>query len=322
MRTRILLPLIVIGAALIFVTCTKQVDYERQPENRILEYKITNLSDTVLYGVIDNIENTITVYVPFYYGMAVIDPEIMLDNGAVLEGEVLPVSVTDSTTIYTVRSSEGIARVYKLIIVQKNSVPLQLSWLVNNVFPESNFAIMGDFMGGSTETLRLYMISRANGDTVLPDQNRPITIRLNTTTPDYPYAYILTAYLPVSIDSGYYDVQMQYLGRLETVEEPLHVSYQVPAIAPVWSPVTVSPGGEISFNASTGRQLIDPLSVQVTIDGNVFDMQILSHSTRKTLYVKLPENVPAGDHGTVPFRFQFGAWNPITFNMPIIISAE
>src|SRR6186713_2843848 len=91
------------GSVLMLCSCKKTIGLEPLPKNRMTSYKVTNLADTVIYGAIDNIENTITVYVPFYYGMSVIDPTITLDAGAKLSEEAEPVSVTDTTQTYTVK---------------------------------------------------------------------------------------------------------------------------------------------------------------------------------------------------------------------------
>ncbi len=59
-----------------FFACTKTTGPDPLPQNRILSFKVVNLTDTVIYGAIDDIDNTITVYIPFYYGLTVIDPRI------------------------------------------------------------------------------------------------------------------------------------------------------------------------------------------------------------------------------------------------------
>jgi hypothetical protein len=304
------------------IACTKTEAYEPEPNNRILEFKITNLSDTVLFGAIDNIDNTITVYIPFYYGMSVIDPEIKLENGAVLKGEILPVSVKDTTHTYTVISSEGLSRTYKLVMLQKSDMAMNLFISTTNIYPESLLTIMGDFMSTSTETLEMFFVNKVTKDTSYIDLNKPVSIELNTTIRDLPHSYLLRTYLRVEMDSGQYDIHLTHLGRTEVVKDPLRIQYRPPTIASVWSPITVKPGGEIGFNPGSGRLLIDPRSVQMTLNGNTYDLTILPKSNRKMIYVQLPADVPAGNYTNVPFVFKFGEWNPVNANFSIIISAE
>jgi hypothetical protein len=45
-------------------TKTEIVEYEKEPQNKILEYKIINSQQT-LYGTIDHDSNTIKVYIPY-----------------------------------------------------------------------------------------------------------------------------------------------------------------------------------------------------------------------------------------------------------------
>lgn len=286
-------------------------------------YKVTNLADTVIYGAIDNIENTITVYVPFYYGMSVIDPTITLDAGATLTEEAEPVSVTDTTQTYTVKGRDGSTRIYKLKIVQNSTFPLNLIWAYTlginpELTPNAQFNILGDFGGTSIATLSVAIISRATGDTLIPDSNQPLSIQL-TTASGFPQTYMLSGYLPLNTDSGYYDIAIGYLGQRQVMNKPLHVHYNVPGLAPIWEVITVAQGGEISFNAS--NLFINPVSVETTLNGVTYSLTIQSTTTRKILKVKLPNNFPAGNWGTLPFVFRFGNWDPITFNVPLTVTA-
>jgi hypothetical protein len=81
---------------LLLTRCTKTEELALLPADKILEYKVTNLpNDEVIYGAIDNEANTITVYVPYYYGLLVIDPSITLSNGASIAEEILPVKTDE-----------------------------------------------------------------------------------------------------------------------------------------------------------------------------------------------------------------------------------
>jgi hypothetical protein len=313
--------ILLVCSMLMLAACTKEVDFDPPAKNRMTEYKVTNLADTVIYGAIDNIENTITVYVPFYYGMAVIDPAITLEAGAKLSEEPEPVSVTDTTQTYTVKGSDGSSRTYQLRIVQNSTFPLNLIWAPTlganpQVTPGAQFVMLGDFGGTSIAALSVSIISRMSGDTLVPDPNQPLSIQL-TTASGFPQTYLLGAYLPVSIDSGYYDIHVSYLGQQHVMEQPLHVYYNVPGVAPVWDVITVKQGAELSFNAS--NLFINPVSVTTALNGVTYALTIQSTSTRKILVVKLPNDFPVGEWGTLPFVFRFGKWDPVTVNVPLTV---
>lgn len=107
-------------------TKTEYTDYEEKQLNRILEYRVTN-SQQELFGAIDNKNNTITVYIPYYSGIEYLNAEIKLDEGATLldstgkeinlDGGLDPVKVNaDSVTVdYTVVPATGEKRTYTLI---------------------------------------------------------------------------------------------------------------------------------------------------------------------------------------------------------------
>jgi hypothetical protein len=323
MNRSIILSLAAFGLFL-FSACTKEVDYEPQPQNRITAYKVTNLPDTAIYGAVDNIENTITVYIPFYLAMTVIDPVITLDEGAALSAAAEPVAVTDTTQTYTVKGKDGSTRTYRLLIVQKSAFPLNLVWssvhgIAPQVLPEGSFSLIGDFGGTSTATLSIAIISRTSGDTLRPNPGQLPSIQLPV-SPDLPKAYTLTAYLPVDADSGYYDVEVDYLGQRQMLRQPLHVYYVPPAVAPVWSAITVTQGGDLSFNASSGTLFIDPRSVAATINGITYQLQVQTSTTRKRLFVRLPDNFPTGSYDAALFTFHFGNWPPISAEVPLIVT--
>ncbi|WP_286754682.1 MULTISPECIES: hypothetical protein [Sphingobacterium] len=104
---------------LLLTRCTKTEELALLPADKIIEYKVTNLpNDEVIYGAIDNEKNVITVYLPYYYGLLVIDPTIKVANGASLTEEILPVKTDEKNQTYTVKSATGTTRTYSLKITK------------------------------------------------------------------------------------------------------------------------------------------------------------------------------------------------------------
>ena len=156
------------AVAMTLFACTKTTSPNPLPKNRILSFKVTNLTDTLIYGAIDDIDNTITVYVPFYYGLTLIDPEIELSEGATLAEEALPVNIGETAT-YNVTGADGSKRAYKLSIVLQSTPPLNALWAVSNltIYPRSNMpSVKGNFWARNKALLRLVLRNQANDKTI------------------------------------------------------------------------------------------------------------------------------------------------------------
>lgn len=88
--------------------------------NRILEYEVTNTQDQFYCAINDSLR-TITVYLPYYFSVTVIEPGITLPAGTTISpasGDLI--NVFDTSTTYTVTAKDGSTAVYKLnIIIQQ-----------------------------------------------------------------------------------------------------------------------------------------------------------------------------------------------------------
>ncbi|WP_295124489.1 hypothetical protein [uncultured Chitinophaga sp.] len=71
-------------AACIFSACTKTdvVEPPAPSTSRMLEYKIVNLSGDPIYGVINDAEKSVKVYLPYHLFMNILQPEIKVSEGA------------------------------------------------------------------------------------------------------------------------------------------------------------------------------------------------------------------------------------------------
>ncbi len=320
--------------------CTKTESFEVIPANRMTEYKVINLQDTVIYGAIDNENNIITVYVPFYLGMAVIQPEITVETGAMLETEILPVELNNTTQTYTVRGADGSSRTYQLHIIQQNTSSLSLIWSVERPTAAPGNQLMqtgpddaplfgslyGDFQSTNTATLSLALVSRSTGDTILPSLSAAVIIPNPSPflplIADYQLAGIT---IPDDIDSGYYDVEVGFLGHKEIAPAPLHVQYHSPQFAPLWSAKVATAGGEISFLSHTSPiqyLFIEPKAAKAVLDGRTYEFTIQSSSTKRNLVLKVPDDFPIGNHSAVPFSFQFGEWPTVELNVDLRINSQ
>jgi len=316
MKTKYLYLLALLLAGL--AACKKTINYTPLAKNHITQYQVVNLQDTVIYGSIDNIQNTITVYVPYYYAMTVIQPKITVDAGATLTTQILPVSVTDTTQTYTVKGTDGSSRTYRLVISQQNPPGLSLQWNVTppTAVPGGPIAFYGNFLSTSTATLKVTLQSTTSATIVTPDlTNASITANPNLGT------YIMVVNIPNTLDSGYYKVNIGFLGNQVTMAQPVHVYYPTPSIAPTWDTQTVAAGDSLAFIPNGTGLFYNLESVTATIQGQSYNIPIKSSSRVKTV-LTIPDNLPVGSWGSVPFVFQFDGFKPVTTTVPLIVKAK
>ncbi|MEO3407249.1 hypothetical protein AAFN85_25250 [Mucilaginibacter sp. CAU 1740] len=303
-----------------FAACKKTINYDPLAQNRITEYKVVNVQDTVIYGSIDNIQNTITVYVPYYYGMTVIQPSIKVDAGASLSAQALPVEVSDVSQTYTVKGADGSTRTYKLIITQQNPPSLSLEWRDAdpvNVPGGEITVITGNFQSTNTSTLKITLQGTTSNQTINPDMSTAFVV----TTVEGKGGYIMSVKTPTSIDSGLYNVKVSFLGNNVTMDKPVHVYYPTPSIAPTWNTQTVAAGDTLAFIPNGTGLFYDLKTVTAKIQGQNYNIPIKS-TNRLGAVITFPDGLPIGSWGSVPFVFQFGNFNPVTTTVPLIVKAK
>jgi hypothetical protein len=261
--------------------CTKKeiVPLEELPNNRILTYKVVNGTETYL-GAIDNVGNTITVYVPYSSGIEYLVPVITLEEGASLldsagnkinlDGGVQPVSVAATGYTYSVSATDRSIRKYTLITKvqpygKKLVVGYTLNWetrIIDTVtsmehVPGGKFYLYGNFESTSTN-IRLTATNRTTGK-VSTDIFKVSDI---TTSSDGYYSGLVD--IAISADTGIYDIHMQQQGRTATLA-PVHIFYKKPSFGILSSRVaTLSPGDTLTLKViSTGNTSIGYCGINV-----------------------------------------------------------
>ncbi|RAV28320.1 hypothetical protein [Sinomicrobium soli] len=312
--------LIIISVLLLF-SCEDTVEPEPLPKDIIEEYKVSNIPDNIVYGTIDNIENTITVYLPYYYSLDVIDPEITLAEGATLEEEILPVSVNDTTQIYTVNGDDGNIRTYRLDIVQQNPSSLTVDY--NSLsdtatefasYPNATTTLKGNLFSVSTATLEVTLIDSINEKEIPADLSSTM---ITAGAEEYTFPIII----PAEADSGYYDIRVKFLGNTCILPKPIHLKYRSPQA--VTGSSTVIQGGNYTINAKSGYVFLEATSVTVNLaSGDNINLPIVSES-RKQIIVKIPDDFPLGATGTRPWTFEYSGWtDAIIQNFGLTVQAK
>ena len=295
-----------VAALMILIACKKTQEADPLPQNRILAFKVTNLTDTVIYGAVDHTDNTITVYMPFYYGLTLIDPKIELSPGARLSEEILPVKIEDVKS-YTVVAPDGSRRTYQLSIVLQNTPALQVTWGSANLlsYPRANLPIVkGNFWARNRALLRLTMKHQQSGKVITLDAGQG-NMQINSAD-EYSFGGVA---IPADADTGYYQLQVGFMNHQVNIDKPLHIVHRQPGVS-VLSKV-VKPGGTISFNSTVNSVLLDLRSAAVTIGGIKYDLPVETYS-RTAMVLKVPSVLPVGNYPFLQFDFEFNGWQTVT----------
>jgi len=304
-------------------SCTKTEDYDPLPEDKILEYKVINLPDgDVIYGAVDNQQNTITVYVPLYLGLLVIDPVIEVSPGATLQEGVDPVNVDTKDKTYTVKAANGSSRTYKLQISTQSPNALKVRWRdspgkIQKSGPRGSLPrIIGNFGQRNPNLIRVELIAKA-------DQKRYV---MNTSEAgvhidgwEYfiSFSSIGSSSIPVEILAGEYNVEVSSFGHTVVLEDPLLIEYK--------QPVPYIPYSELKFDRKSDWEIIPmsyflgPKKVTATVAEKEYELKI-KEWTRRKLIVNFPADFPKGELGYVPVKFDFEGWASITKYANLIIT--
>ncbi|SJN22788.1 hypothetical protein FM107_03535 [Sphingobacterium sp. JB170] len=263
------------------------------PQNKIVEYKVTNIADEAfIYGSIDNDANTITVYIPYYLSIDVIDPEITVADGAEVEGEILPVSVKETGQTYTVTGSDGTKRTYTLEIVVQGPPSLSVEFLrttdIANGYPNATITVYGDFYSYSAETLTAKLTNQETGEVFEPDVTN---VEIKNAYNYLGYSFRLP--IPAEATAGNYDVEIGFLGNTAKTEKPLTVRYRAPQLTT--GLIRVKRGEDYVFNSQNNYVFLGLTKLTVEIGGVAYDLPIQS-SDRTTATVKIPEDLPLGEN--------------------------
>lgn len=246
---------------------TELIPYEKEANNTILEYRVTNTLDT-LFGAIDNIKNTITLYVPYYMGIDHIVPDIKIDKEAKLldatgsminlDGGVEPVPVDTTGYAYTVMGSNNSKRVYTLILqIAPHPDTLRAGYQVGGSGVDyttsiqravySRIPIYGNF-GSTSAGAKFTLTNRATGKSYID------LLKVYQVTPGAAY-YMMEVDVSAYADSGYYDVQVKHQGRTAQLP-PLHLVYNKAKFTNLKSTAAYAPGDTVVF-AAKGHSIYD-----------------------------------------------------------------
>lgn len=319
-KTYIFLSILFLG--LVFASCTKEEELAPLPQDKIVEYSVNNVpAGASLYGAIDDEKKTITLYVPFYLGLELIDADITVSPGAKLQEEILPIPIDTKDQTYTVVAADGSTNTYTLLIVPQNTPDLEAAWgfygypaTQPTAYPLGVLPyINGNFYSNNINLVKLILVSR----------NTQKEVQLNTregraslepfVNGDEPYQYrIASLPIPMDIDTGYHDVNIDFLGHQVTLADPINIQYRAPRIN-YSSGKAMQQGGEVVYPATPQYVILEPTSVKATYveSGTTYDFPIVKYDM-ESITLKVPDDLPTGRISVI-FETTFKNW-PTTTN--------
>ena len=277
-------------------SCTKTMDLPAQSDSRILSYKVP-VSDGEISGVIDETDKTITVYLPFYYELDVIDPEIKLAAGAKLKESVVPVEVLHNETSYTVTGADKSTSTYKLVIKLQQISPLTVTELSTETKPYS-FGIgdqmatfSGNFNTGDPNKVRVFLVDSAGKETEFAHVTgfgvAGIGRTAGTNGKTYSIGYMG---VPQTVLPGLYTVRVKIMALSTDLKYPVKLEYITPQVDYVTPTVKQ---GETFAIKSSGPVFTKFESFSIQVNGQKVELGI-ENQTINTANIRIPASIPPG----------------------------
>lgn len=296
-----------------FTACKKTIGLDPLPANLITAYKVSSV-DGDIYGAITESTKTITIYIPAYFKLGVIDPEIKVSEGATLKTEILPVKLTDSTTTYQVIGADQSTSTYKLKIVMQQEDPMYISYVYSQYnAPNTSLAIGGNFFATDAADIHVYLV----------DAQGKETAELGPTGFGYTYTrtgglfYLSGINIPVDLAEGDHFVKVKVFGLTAKSETALSIKYRQPTLsifettAKVGSTITIASGLNTVFKNLT--------SLTGTINGVSYNFPIVSQSAT-TATVQLPTELKTAGSYFVTYTAVFTGWSNSTAAANLILT--
>lgn len=234
---------ILLTCGLFACTKTETIAPKPEPGNRIESFRIVNVQGDPLEAAISDKENTITVYLPFYKQLSILEPAISLPAGAsispasgTLVENVFEALRTERKTTYTVTGADGSKREYKLqlmvlqpdLVLKEVTTPDDIKvFSINMKEQYSSFSvnIQGSGFLENNDLMRVVPVDADGkelppfmlGITNLGDITR---ITIHCEKYQEPFSPLVQA-LPAT---GLYRLRVYCYGRVKTLQFPIRIN--------------------------------------------------------------------------------------------------
>jgi len=292
--------LLLVSGLILAGGCTKTEDLPPLSQSRMLSFKVPT-ADGDIIGAIDESDKTITVYVPFYHQFAVIDPEIILSEGAKLEEESLPVNVLEGDVQYTVIGNDGSRTTYSLTIHLQQITPFTISepsteeliakWEVGY----GMVSIRANFNTTDPSNITVYLVDETGAEhPLIPNTAlghvgvEPVIIGDGQKT--YSFGNLQ---IPQELTPGLYHLKVNMLNLSATSTYPVELVWGKPS-AFIYAPVTIKAGE--TFTLETGSiSLHDVREVSFSVNGGKLPLEIVEWDYKKVL-ARVPADLAPGTY--------------------------
>lgn len=301
--------------------CKKTIGLDPLPANKITEFKVA-VSDQNLFAAIDETDKTITLYLPYYYELDVIEPVIKLSDGAKLSEAIVPVEVLNSQKTYTVIGADQTTSTYKLIIKQNQEAPMALTELSTATTTATmaigtyDIKLQGGFNVSDLKKIKAFLIDKNNKEYELLPSNSigtpAVTVTMAGTSKIYTYGNLQ---VPQTLDTGTYKVRVKVQALTAEMKYPVKVVYGRPGIN--YGLVTAKQGETFKINSS-GTIFHDFKEFYITVNGQKTLLPIVSY-TRTEAIIRVPDTVPPGVYTPTAF---FEGWPVQTLNWGVTVAAK
>lgn len=298
-----------------FTACKKTIAPPALSNSKILEYNVP-VSDGNIAGVIDETDQTITVYIPFYYELNVIDPKIKLAAGATLKETIEPVDVLSDKTVYTVTGADKTVTTYKLVIKIQQVNPLRLDEKstaaeIAQYGVNTGINLVGNFYTTDPNKLKVSLVNKATSKETDMDKGGDYTI--SPIEEDYNLSGLI---IPAGIDTGLYYIKVKKSGISTQSKYPIRLSFVKPFIV-VITASTFKQGDTFTIKAANSV-FVNLTGFTVIIKGQPVNFPVVSYS-RTEAVIKIPETLQPGNYGLVRYAAKFTGFSDFndTINLTI-----
>jgi len=303
----------------VFTACKKTMDLPELPNSRITEYKVP-VSDGTIAGVIDESDKTITVYLPFYYQLDVIDPQITVSDGAKLNTIIEPVDVMSETTTYTVTGNNNSTTTYKLkieiqqlgplVVIEPSTATTTTGWAIGS----KTISIQGNFNTTDATKIKVSLIGsdKVEHALIISGQTASVTPIILATGKTY---MLTNLQIPQDLPDGEYKVRVKILHLTGETTYPIKLIYGRPLID--YKVITAKQGETFTIN-TTSEVFYNFQELSILVGGQKTLLPIVSYSRTEAI-IRIPENIPVGTY-TPTVLFQ--GWAASTLNWPINVTAK
>ncbi|RFS24796.1 hypothetical protein DVR12_06270 [Chitinophaga silvatica] len=231
---------------LIFSACTKTetIPFTPEADNQLLEYKIVNVQGTPIYGAINQADSSVTIYLPFYLQLTILEPELKVSDGATITPasgtmieDLLDFFRNGRTIKYNVKGKAGNVKGYTLHIqVQQPDLtvkeittdpanPVTYNIDMKAFFDSFSFTLNGAGFASNLDMIKVVLVDEQNKEYGPLDISQFNTTDLTTLSFSITqYKNMSSAILATLPATGLYKVRIYSYAKVATTQNSIRIN--------------------------------------------------------------------------------------------------